>query len=61
MDEIEELQKYINELNAERNECFKEFNVELPRIVQEARIKRNQMADMSSPNSKMKKAQTAKA
>ena len=60
MDEIDELQNYINDLNAERDVCFKEFNLDLPRIVQEARIKRNQMADFNSPNSKMKKAQTAK-
>jgi len=61
MDEIDELQKYINDLNHERTECFKEFDVELPRVVQEARVKRNQMADFNSPNSKAKKAQTAKA
>ena len=61
MDEIEELQKFIQDLQAERNECFKEFNDDLPRIVQEARIKRNNMADYNSPNARKKNPQTTKA
>jgi len=41
MDEIDELQTFINDLKSERDICFKEFNLDLPRIVQEARVKRN--------------------
>lgn len=33
MDEIDELQKFISDLNAERDDCFREFNTDLPRIV----------------------------
>ena len=56
MDEIEELMKFIDQLKEEKNQCFKEFDSDLPRMVKEARIKRQQMsANMGSPNARTKK------
>lgn len=60
MDEIEELMKFIVQLKDEKDECFREFNGDLPRMVKEARVKRQQMsASMGSPTGR--KAQTTKA
>lgn len=40
MDEIEELMKFIIQLKDEKDICFREFNDDLPRMVKEARVKR---------------------
>ena len=40
MDEIEELLKFIIQLKEEKDQCFLEFNEDLPRMVKEARVKR---------------------
>ena len=40
MDEIEELMRFIVQLKEEKDQCFKEFNDDLPRMVKEARVKR---------------------
>ena len=40
MDEIEELLKFIIQLKDEKDQCFLEFNDDLPRMVKEARVKR---------------------
>lgn len=53
MDEIEELMKFIVQLKEEKDQCFREFNDDLPRMVKEARLKRLQMSQgMSSPNAR---------
>lgn len=55
MDEIEELLKFIIQLKEEKDQCFLEFNDDLPRMVKEARVKRQQMsASMGSPNNRKK-------
>ena len=55
MDEIEELLKFIIQLKEEKDQCFLEFNGDLPRMVKEARVKRQQMsASMGSPNNRKK-------
>lgn len=58
LDEIDELNGYINDLKQERDNCFLEFNEDIPRPVKEARIKRHNLNEMGSPKSK--RAQTAK-
>lgn len=55
MDEIEELMKFIKQLKGEKDKCFLEFNDDLPRMVKEARLKRQQMsASMGSPDGRRK-------
>ena len=53
MDDIEDLMKYIIKLKDEKDLCFKEFNDDLPRMVKEARLKRQQITSgMGSPNNR---------
>ena len=52
MDQIEELMTLIIKIKDDKDQCFKEFDPELPKMVKEARVKRLQIStEIKNPGS----------
>ena len=47
--EIQGLLEQVDDLKAEKDECFQEFDVDIPRPVKEERVARQSVADVASP------------